>query len=385
MIKRRRVALMVMVDALGARFLRDHRFLPELEYRASLRTVLGFSCACQPTLLSGKMPAEHGHGSMYMLREGSSVLDAARPFHLLPSFLADNHRVRRRIQGRIAERVDGYFSLYDVPTRLLPRFDLVERRNIFRPGGLRSASSIFDTLQASRLAFSTYDWRTPEEENFRSAERDLQEGRVDFVFLYLPFLDGLLHRHGPGGDEVVEHLEWYERRVYRLIEMGSDSAEIFEFYLFSDHGMSPVHGGVDLKSVVEHDLGRNGRRYLAFYDSTMARFWYDDPHIGEELVSLLKGIRGGRLIPEDEREELGIRFADRSQGDLLFVMDEGLLILPSYMGGHLLAGMHGYHPSARHADACLLGLVSPDVGMQHIRDLHHLMSTVVDALEKDRR
>ena len=57
--RRKRLAVMVMGDALGGRFLREHSFLPELEYRASLRTVLGFSCACQPTLLSGKMPAEN--------------------------------------------------------------------------------------------------------------------------------------------------------------------------------------------------------------------------------------------------------------------------------------------------------------------------------------
>ena len=99
-VKRRRMALMVMVDALGGRFLREHDFLPELEYRASLRTVLGFSCACQPTLLSGKMPAEHGHGAMYMRRDGHSVLDAAKPFDRLPSFLADNHRGRSRSHGR---------------------------------------------------------------------------------------------------------------------------------------------------------------------------------------------------------------------------------------------------------------------------------------------
>ena len=83
--------------------------------------------------------------------------------------------------------------------------------------------------------------------------------------------------------------------------------------------------------------------------------------------------------------ELGIRFPDRSQGDLLFVADEGLLILPSYMGSYLLAGMHGYHPDARDADACLLGAYSPDVGMSHITDLHHLMVTIADSLREERR
>ena len=55
-----RVALFVFVDALGFNFLRDREFLPEFEYRAGLRTVLGYSCACHPTLFSGELPHTHG-------------------------------------------------------------------------------------------------------------------------------------------------------------------------------------------------------------------------------------------------------------------------------------------------------------------------------------
>lgn len=381
--KRRRMALMVMVDALGGRFLRENSFLPELEYRASLRTVLGFSCSCQPTLLSGRMPAEHGHGAMYMLRDGHSVLDAARPFDRLPAFLADHHRIRQRIQGRISQRVSGYFSLYDVPTRLLPYFDLVEHRSIFEPKGLRWASSIFDRLEDLGIEYRSYDWRTPEEQNIEFAEEVLRAGAAEFVFLYLPSLDGLLHAHGPGGSEVLERLAWYESRIRHLLTVGSEASEVFEFFLFSDHGMSAVHGGIDLKSEVEREIGRNGKRYLAFYDSTMARFWFEDPVVGEEIASVLQGFAGGRLMPEDERSDLGVRFDDRSQGDLLWMADEGLLILPSYMGSRMLAGMHGYHPDARDADACLLGAYAPDRNMSHIRDLYGLMEMIAKQIHRE--
>ncbi len=374
--KRRKIALMVMVDALGGRFLRGHNFLPEMQYRASLRTVLGFSCACQPTLLSGKLPAENGHGAMYIRRAEESVLDAARPFDRLPTFLAENHRVRAKIYGRVASRINGYFSLYDVPTRLLPHFDLSEQRRIFWPGGLNRAMSIFDRLVELGLEFRSYDWSTPELENLQACERDIRSQRVDYIFLYLPGLDGLLHAHGPGGSEVLKHLSWYESRLRRLLHLADEYADHCEFFLFSDHGMSPVHGGIDLISKIEPSMGRNGKRYLAFYDSTMARFWYEDERVGSELVSLLSQVEGGRLIPEDERAELGVRFSDRSQGDLLFVVQEGLLILPSYMGKQMLAGMHGYHPDAQHADACLLGSYAPDLGVSHIRDLYRLMDSI---------
>jgi predicted AlkP superfamily pyrophosphatase or phosphodiesterase len=384
-VKRHRLGLFVMVDALGHRFLRDHSFLPELEYRAGLRTVLGFSCSCQPTLLTGKLPREHGHGAMYRLRDGDSPLDVARPFAWLPSVIADNHRVRAHIHGQVARRIQGYFSLYECPTRLLPRFDLVEHRSIFRPGGIRKTRSIFDRLVELRVPHRVYTWETPEDQNLAAVEQDITQSNVGFIFLYLPRLDSLLHAHGNGADEVLSHLAWYELQLRRLFDLGEAHADVFEAFVFSDHGMSDVHGSFDLISDVERELGRNGDRYLAFYDSTMARFWVDDPGVHETILGLLESRREGRVIPPEELPSLGVDFADRSQGDIVFVASEGLLLLPSYMGKTMLAGMHGYHPDAAHADACLLGMHAPDESMSHLVDLYTLMDDMAVRLSKEKR
>lgn len=382
--KRRRVGLYILIDALGFHFLREHEFLPEFEFRVGLRTPLGYSCSCHPTLLSGRMPHEHGHGAMYQRRNGPGPLDAARPYRRLPGWIANHRWVRERIHRAVAEQVDGYFSLYECPTRLLPEFDLVEPRLIFGPGSLRRGANVFDRLERAGLRYSVHHWRTPEPENLAAVERDLREGRSDFVFLYLPGLDGLLHEHGSGGAPVMAHLRWYEEWVRRLQKLAESQYEEVELFVFSDHGMSDVHGGVDLVSLVERAFGRNGGRYLAFYDSTMARFWVDDPKVAEGIEDLLGSRTDGRWIRREERAELGVAFEDRSQGDMTFVVHEGLIILPSYMGRQLLAGMHGYHPDAVNADACLLGAWSPSLDPTHIRDLFALMSATVDRLSEER-
>jgi hypothetical protein len=321
---------------------------------------------------------------MYMLRDGASPLDAARPYAWLPSWLSERVHVRRRIEAAVGRQVGGYFSLYEVPTRLLPRFDLVERRSIFAPGGLRRGRSIFDRLVELQLRTTTYTWRTPEEQNLQDAEADLVSGGVDFVFLYLPALDSLLHAQGSGGEAVAQHLRWYEQRLRRLLERAHDTAEHVEFALFSDHGMSNVHGSVDLIPDVEGAVGRNGDRYLAFYDSTMARFWVKDAPTRDRLVELLARRSGGRVLPDDELGQLGVRFDDRSQGDLVFALKEGLILLPSYMGRTMLAGMHGYHPDSRGADACVLGLHAPDTTLTHMRDLYGLMDAAARRLAEER-
>jgi len=382
--KRPRVSLFIMIDALGAQFLRRHAFLPEMEFRGSLRTVLGYSCACEPTLLSGKLPQEHGHGAMFQLRNGDSVLDVARPYQWLPSIIRENHRIRTRLQGRVSRDVEGYFSLYECPVRLLPRFDLVEKKSIFAPGGLRRARSIFDDLQDDGVRWRSYYWNRSEEENLESVRADLREKTAEWILLYLPHLDGLLHRHGLDGEPVMEHLEWYQERVRELLDLAHEGYERVECTIFSDHGMSDVHGAIDILSEVERELGTNGDRYLAFYDSTMARFWCEDPAVRSTLEGILTGRDGGRLIPDEELAELGSRFPDRSQGDLTFLADEGILILPSYMGREMLAGMHGYHPDANYADACFLSLTMPAEPVAHLKDVYFVMARAARRLLEDR-
>jgi len=373
-----RVALFVFVDALGFHFLQGREFLPEFEHRAGLRTVLGYSCACHPTLFSGTLPHEHGHGAMYPLNPGGSPLEVARKFAWLPSRVADNHRVRARIHGEVGRAVSGYFSLYDVPTRLLPRFDLVEHRNIFEPGAIRRGRTVFDEVQASGVRALVRDWRTPEAKSLAEFEVALRGDAFDWGLVYLPGLDGLLHGEGSGGEGVETHLRWYEQAVRRLVEAAEATGRKTRVYLFSDHGMSDVRRGLEVIGPLEKAFGPNGRDSLAFYDSTMVRVWSDDVITREGMASLLADLPLGRLIADPEREELGVAFTDRSQGDLCWVADEGVIVLPSYMGRSMLKGMHGYHPDATDADACVLGLNEFGREMAHIRDLHGLM---LDALE----
>ena len=371
--KQDHLALFIMVDALGARFLREQEFLPELEFRASLRTVLGYSCSCEPTILTGRLPREHGHGAMYQLRQGKSVLDVARSYRWLPSIVRENHRIRARISAQVAQQVQGYFSLYECPVRLLPRFDLVEKRSIFAPGGIRVGHGIFDRLRGWGVSWRAYDWRSSEEENLSRVERDIQTASSPWILLYLPELDGLLHADGLGGARVLDHLGWYQARIRKLLELGDRHAENFECYIFSDHGMADVHGEVDVMGPIEKAFGANGERYLAFYDSTMARFWSEDARLLQEIGAALAELRVGRVLDERELHELGSDFDDRSQGDLQFLVEEGLLILPSYMGHVPLAGMHGYHPDARYSAACFLSLTTPASEVNHLKDVYPIL------------
>ncbi|MFH1680891.1 MAG: hypothetical protein ABIH26_09645, partial [Candidatus Eisenbacteria bacterium] len=74
----KRVTIAVLIDAFGWDVLGAHPFLPELEHRKPLRTVLGFSSAALPSLLSGRWPEEHGRWFLYRRNPCESPFGFAR-------------------------------------------------------------------------------------------------------------------------------------------------------------------------------------------------------------------------------------------------------------------------------------------------------------------
>jgi hypothetical protein len=60
------LTLFVFMDALGWGLVKKHGFLADLlPYRQPVESVLGYSSTCVPTILTGRMPREHGHMAFF--------------------------------------------------------------------------------------------------------------------------------------------------------------------------------------------------------------------------------------------------------------------------------------------------------------------------------
>jgi hypothetical protein len=96
-----------------------------------------------------------------------------------------------------------------------------------------------------------------------------------------------------------------------------------------------------------------GKDYAVVYDSTMARFWFFNENAKEKITAALNTVPNGRILPDAELKRLRAYFPDRYFGELIFLANEGVLIVPSHMGERPIRGMHGYHPQAKHSYAML--------------------------------
>jgi predicted AlkP superfamily pyrophosphatase or phosphodiesterase len=173
------------------------------------------------------------------------------------------------------------------------------------------------------------------------------------LFLYTPELDALMHGVGLFDHAVESKLRGYERFLRSVIERGSKCHRDVTLCVLSDHGMTDVHKTVDLWGEVTKAGYRLGRDYLAFYDSTMARFWCDDG-TRDRVAALLQDAGVGLLLSDAELAAYGCLFEDRSYGNAIFLLHPGIMIVPSFMGREGLAAMHGYDPADRYSVGCFL-------------------------------
>ncbi len=371
-----KVSIIVFIDALGWEVLRDRRFLEEeLPFRSKLRSVLGFSSACVPSILTGNQPRDHGHWSFFYHTRERSPFRPLRMLRWLPKALTDRGRVRNWI-SKVVKRIygfQGYFQLYNMPFNLIDRFDYCEKRDLFRPGGMNKGKSIFDYLERSGTKFHCSDWRAAEDVNLESLQTSLVEGKISFAFLYMASMDGLLHQVGKSSKQVDAKLAWYEERLRTLMALAREHYEEVRLFVCSDHGMATVAQTLDIGSQVDALGLDEGRDFIATYDSTMARFWFYTDTARERISALLSEIPEGRILGNDELAALGCDFDDQQYGELIFLLNAGVIIVPSHMGTRPITGMHGYHPDHPDSDASLLSNVPPPVRSECITDVFHLM------------
>ena len=186
-------------------------------------------------------------------------------------------------------------------------------------------------------------------------------------------MDALLHEVGKESPQVDQKLAWYEAQLKDVLRTASEHYDEVRLFICSDHGMATVHTHIDLMSKIEALGLEFGRDYTATYDSTMGRFWFHNPPARERIIELLEQVPEGRVLPKEELAQLGCDFEGDQYGELIFLMNAGVLIVPSHMGLTPITGMHGYHPDDPDSDASLLSNVEPPNDPRAITDMFHLM------------
>jgi predicted AlkP superfamily pyrophosphatase or phosphodiesterase len=353
----KKLAMYIFIDALGWEVYQNYGFMSALAPNArKLKTTFGFSSAADPSILSGRYPDEHLHWSSFFYDPVNSPFKWLKAFSYLPAQIFDRWRVRHALSKLIKamHSYTGYFELYSVPFKYLPYFDYLEKKDYFVPGGILATDTIFDWCVNHNIPYYCSNWRHSEEQILMENKRVISEARVAFTYVYLPKLDAVMHAHGPLSDATRQKLISLEQQISELYHFAQKVYDEVSLYIISDHGMAPVHELCALKDDIDALGFRYGRDYLAFYDSTMARFWWKDEVAKSAIMDFLSASECGYIISDKELKEMRVLFDNRRFGDTFFLLNEGILLCPSFMGLKPISGMHGYHPEAPHSYSVML-------------------------------
>ncbi len=162
------------------------------------------------------------------------------------------------------------------------------------------------------------------------------------LFIFLPELDGIAHRHGLDSEAYLTKLRELDTWLREIVGRFEARYSRGHVLIFSDHGMAPVTGAVELK--LRENLGSpREKRYSYFLDSTMLRLWCLHQDVLREAYSFLSAQKQGHVLSEKGRQRFGV--TNRQWGDVIYLLNEGLMFLPSFFGRGLAKAMHGYDPN----------------------------------------
>ncbi|MBO5793278.1 MAG: alkaline phosphatase family protein, partial [Lentisphaeria bacterium] len=168
-----------------------------------------------------------------------------------PASFWNRGRVRHHL-SKVLKKIygfTGYFQLYRMPLWKLRFVDYCEKRNLFIAGGMGEIANLHDVLSKMGVKFHISDWHLSDDENCLAAEKAIAEGK-NFLFVYTASFDGLLHDKVCDENAVKAKLESIQKQIESLYRKAEEYADEVHFTVFSDHGMTPLTGTVDIMSKI---------------------------------------------------------------------------------------------------------------------------------------
>lgn len=271
-----------------------------------------------------------------------------------------------------------------IPVELVDFFKVKERKRLTDEKPIEGTTTLFDQLRRYGATFLTLSFYESiiEAQTVRRACAAMDKD-YRFILLRLASLDRLGHKHGPESEEVRKRLGEIDAIVREVTEKGIESNSSVHFVIFSDHGMVPVKGHVDLLSLLERLPVKMPRDYIVFLNSTVASFWFSNDRAEEIIAGELGSIEPGMVLDKSKLKQLEIDEIGSEYGDLLFALKEGNVFFPDfYRRRRPPKGMHGYAFATYDKPPFII--YSPGISYNSSRDANarfiDVMPTILDLL-----
>ncbi|MDP6057394.1 MAG: alkaline phosphatase family protein, partial [Pirellulaceae bacterium] len=350
------LTLFLILDAFRYDYLEHAPYLTSLaNWRGRVRETFGF-VSTRPAMWAGVYPEESDICFEYKFCPQGPTFRSwwCRVFRFLATIIPDRQLrlaasawLRATSRSPIARRTG---LVGHMPFDWMPLFEYAEKRLPTDPRYL-STPSIFNLLNDRNQHFLYHGFARPKRRfeilkrlwamgvrgDLMESDRtmvehvkvDLRRSRPHLVHMHFSACDWIGHRFGPDSVELKQAIRRVDELVAQVHDAARQSYRQVRILATADHGMVGVKRHHDMSTEVLDGLPfRQPDDFLIFRDSTIARFWFFRPDAEEAIRRRLADVSWGRVLGADDLQQYRIRFRDNANGDLLFLLDPGEVLLP---------------------------------------------------------
>ena len=333
--------LIIFIDSFPFDLLQATPFLNSLPARTRVVPGIGYSDTCQIELFSGRSPDDMDYyGSWTFNPFGSPFYFCRHPFNLLGKvnrfYKLDRilHRILLKMSGLPIKNIPlHYLSYFSHPyvsvfDDRFPFASILKMNNI---SGIYSQS------------FNALPWTKVDQHVYSQAQKRIHTlSNNNHLFISMTKLDATGHIYGLNSHEYQDKIRELDGWIQDLYERFTDRFPSAELVVLSDHGMVDVSQIINLQ--IEKQFGiPHLKRYVYFLDGTLLRVWVQDTSLHQELEDYLDNLPIGNRLTNADRETFGV--ASKGFADIIYLINESLMFVPSFWGNRASKAMHGYFPT----------------------------------------
>jgi len=383
-------ALIIIIDALGYDLLDQTSFSFNLP-NEPVRLVPPYGFGEAALMWSGELPEKTGRWNEFKYNPALSPFRWTRflplkPFDILTERFSFkvlsllNFLLRRGVRA-VSEMLSqmSLLTTHKIPFSKLRYFLPVHDWETFQLDSLNGHKTLFSELKERRITYRYvgYPEIGKDYDVYEKSKETIKKHQLTISFFSQ--LDSIEHWNGKDSVKVNKKLNELSGFINDLVNIFKENNPGGNIIIFSDHGMIKVEKTVNVESAVKRIDLKDGIDYIAFYDATMARFWFFNEESKMKIIDQLETIEDGRILQSVELKKAGLNFKDKTFGDLIFATRPGVMVSPNYFQGtKLFQAVHGHCPPSRNEHGFFL--TDKDVKLDDEIRMKNLFSIILSIM-----
>lgn len=318
-----------------------------------LKTILGYSITCHPTMYTGVNPNKHKIAFHWI--KGRQSFGPYALFSFFPDLFPlgnpyvqaiFSHFYAKVFLKKKARPFMGYGKILNLSMRYWRYLDINECKYWDEDNYLNeNIKTIFELVRKNNLKYHVSGLHKPMMGILDNIEVVSPKG-YDWVYYFVGESDSLSHKylqHSKKSKNFLRRLDIFIRDRYHefVKEYGQNG---FDMVFWSDHGHIPIIKHHNLYEMFEKNKFKL-KKIFHIIDSTTVRFWTNDHKEKERIMEIMGKIPEARFVADDEYSKLNLSGDNHLYGDLFYYLKGGSIFTHTIHGfGLETLSMHGYHP-----------------------------------------